>query len=261
MLNTKFDDWCNAATAKIRYWGDRDAVSAELRGHLEDRYDALIASGLSRVEATAKALEAMGSAKEIAPQLGKIHSPWLGWILSIVRLVGITALVWAMIVGWYTGISEWSRWMRNDARSLYEQVYSVDDITYYDTPNVRTWVDGYCLRVTEVAVVPEDSMFHASQLHVNVEVTWWPWMDGLAVQDEIWALDSNGTYYHSYDINGIEGTPRIAYTGGLFGLVGKSTWYFAIANFDCDSQWVELHYDREGRDMVLRIDLMGGGEG
>lgn len=25
-----------------------------------------------------------------------------------------------------------------------------------------------------------------------------------------------------------------------------------------DAQWIELHYDRAGRDLVLRIDLTGG---
>lgn len=25
-----------------------------------------------------------------------------------------------------------------------------------------------------------------------------------------------------------------------------------------DAQWIDLHYDRAGRDMVLRIDLTGG---
>lgn len=262
MLNSKFDAWCDAATAKIRYGGDRDAVSAELRAHLEDRYDALVEAGYSQAEATAKALEAMGDAKAIAPQLGKIHRPWLGWVYSALRIAGISVLVCVLIRCWFVVAYEGHRFVGRDtsAVALHNQVYSVDDITYYDTPNVRTWVDGYCLRVMEVAVIPEDSMFHASQLHVNVEVTWWPGMDGFGAMDEIWALDSHGTYYPSYDINGVRGTPRIAFTGGYFGLEGKSICYFAIANFDCESEWVELHYDREGRDMVLRIDLTGGGQ-
>lgn len=260
MKNGKFDAWCEEATARIRYWRDREAVSAELRAHLEDKYDALVAGGTPPVEAAARALESMGSPREIAPQLGAIHSPWLGWLYSFVRLVGITVLALAVVMGYYSVFDQWVRFsVMTEPTGLYSAVRTPEDIAYYDTPDVQTRLEGYCLRVTEVAVVPEDSLFHASQLHVMVEVTWWPWMWPLDVQDEIWALDSLGTCYSSYDVNGVKGTPRIAFAGGHYGLPGKSIWYFTIANFDCDSQWVELRYDREGRDMVLRVDLDGGG--
>ena len=263
MMNRKFEAWCDQATEKIRYGPDREAVAKELQDHLEDRYDAYVEKGFSHAEATAKALEAMGDAREIAPQLGRIHRPWLGWLLSFTRFVGITLLGCLLIRCWFIVTYEGYRLLDQDtsAVALHNHVYSEDDITFYDKPDVSTWVDGYHLRVIEVAVIPEDSLFHSSQLHINVEVTWWPGMSGFSAMDEIWAVDSNGTCYSSYDINGERGTPRIAYTGGLFGMTGKSICYFAIANFDPDAQWVELHYDREGRNMVLRIDLTGGGQG
>lgn len=153
MLNTKFDAWCDAATARIRYWGDRDAVSAELRSHLEDRYDALIESGLSHVEATAKTLEAMGSGQEIAPQLGKIHSPWLGWILSIVRFVGITVLVWAMII-WFYSIPWDLGSVPQPARPVYLRslIHPVWGITNYENPTGQTDLEGCHFQVKEAAL-------------------------------------------------------------------------------------------------------------
>lgn len=34
-----------------------------------------------------------------------------------------------------------------------------------------------------------------------------------------------------------------------------------FANLDPEAQWVELRYDRDGRDVRLRIDLTGGEPG
>ena len=38
----KFNQWCRNATRLIRFGPDKEAVAQELRGHMEDHYDALI---------------------------------------------------------------------------------------------------------------------------------------------------------------------------------------------------------------------------
>lgn len=264
MLNTKFDAWCNAATVRIRYWQDRDAVSAELRAHLEDRYDALIESGLSRTEATAKALEAMGDAKVIAPQLGKIHSPWLGWLLGLVRLVGITVLVCAFVFVYYAGINALVIWSdREDEETDLCSLVDAEDITYYDTPNARSRLEGYDFCVTEVAVAPADRFMLESRLYVMLEVSWLPWSQGFGQQEYIWAVDSQGNdyecgaagYYYDDDV------PNLVTWGGYNRGVGKISYVIVVCGFNQDAQWIELRYDRDGREMTLRIDLTGGGAG
>lgn len=75
MIN--FDDWCYHAVAEIRFKPDREAVFRELKNHLEDHYEYLLAQGTVPEKAMTLAMEAMGDPEEIAPQLGKIHKPWL----------------------------------------------------------------------------------------------------------------------------------------------------------------------------------------
>ena len=40
--------------------------------------------------------------------------------------------------------------------------------------------------------------------------------------------------------------------------LGEPVGSIAVVARDDNAQWVELHYDRDGRDIVLRIDLTGG---
>lgn len=262
MLNTKFDAWCNAATAKIRYWQDRDAVSAELRAHLEDRYDALIESGLSREKATAKALESMGSAQEIAPQLGKIHSPWLGWLYSFVRLVGITAMGWAAIIWFF-----WFPWDLGSVPQLARPVnlrslihYSWEMTNYEDPVGQARW-ENYHMQVKEALLITEATYMGEPELNVLIEVTCMPWENGFGAEEVIWAQDSQGTVYRPLRYPGEQpDVPCVDCKIASSGETGKFYLWCQFGDFDPDAQWVELRYDRDGRDMVLRIDLTGGGQ-
>ena len=261
MLNTKFDAWCDAATARIRYWGDRDAVSAELRAHLEDRYDALVEAGYSHAEATAKALAAMGDAKVIAPQLGKIHSPWLGWTLSIVRIVGLMALACAMMMLPYS-----SRWQIGATKPEPRQVnlrsmISNVEMNNYDIPMVQARLEGYALQVKEVVLIPDGFQFAGPELHLLVEVSWQPWENGFNVEEYIWARDSQKNVYRPLRYHTEKpDVPCVSCHTYSYGEQGKAFLWVKLGNFDPDAQWVELRYDRDGRDMVLRVDLTGGGQ-
>lgn len=87
MKTNRLDYWCVQATSRIRYGPDRKRVYGELRLHMEDRKDAFVAQGLTEEAAMNKTLEAMGSALEIAPQLGAIHSPFWGYFLRVCRVL------------------------------------------------------------------------------------------------------------------------------------------------------------------------------
>ena len=263
MLNTKLDAWCEVATAKIRYGGDRDAVSAELRAHLEDRYDAYVAAGLSQAEATAKALDAMGSAQEIAPQLGKIHSPWLGWLLNLVRIVGLMALVGAMLILLYSG-----RWdigaTEPEERPMYlrSMLASPWEMTDYEEPSGQAQWEGYHLQVKEALLITETGYIGQPELNVLIEVTYMPWEPGFGVEKLIWAQDSKGTVYRPLRYMGEQpDEPCVNCKITSNAEQGRFYLWCQIGNFDPDAQWVELRYDRDGRDMTLRIDLTGGGQG
>lgn len=262
MLNSKFDAWCDAATAKIRYGGDRNAVAAELRAHLEDRYDALTASGLSHAEATAKALEAMGDAREIAPQLGKIYSPWLGWLLSILRLVGIMALAGAVLLLLYSGHWEIGATEPEPRPMTLRSVIVTDrEIVNYVNPVGQAQWDGCYLQVKEAALCPDGYYFVGPEIQMLVEISWQPWENGFGVEEYIWAKDSQGNVYRPLRYhNEKPDEPCVSCNIYSSGEQGKGYLWVKLGNWDPDAQWVELRYDRDGRDMVLRVDLTGGGQ-
>lgn len=91
------DYWLDTATEKIRFGPDRAAVRRELAQHLEDLTGKYAAEGLSPEEAEAAALAEMGSARDIAPELGCIHTPWWGWYWQITRLLLFFALFSAVL--------------------------------------------------------------------------------------------------------------------------------------------------------------------
>lgn len=264
MLNSKFDAWCQEATAKIRYWGDRSAVSAELRGHLEDRYDALIASGCSREEATAKAIQAMGSAKEIAPQLGKLHSPWLGWTLNALRVVGALAVSGALTLCTITG--KWGFGIPaaagNSTAYLGNLIMYAWEMQKYEAPTGETRWEGYHLEVTEAALVPDGYRLKGPELDLLVEVTTPFWQVSFGVEDQLWARDSLGNEYRPVRSSTEKPEEPCLYSQMLSDVsASRTSLWISLGHFDPDAQWVELRYDRDGRDLVLRIDLSGGVEG
>lgn len=99
MENKNFISWCQRATQEIRYKPDREAVTKELYQHLEDRYNALIDEDVPPAKAEKQALEDMGSAEVIAPQLAVVHPPWLGYIYRLVLTLAVVFAAMAIYMG------------------------------------------------------------------------------------------------------------------------------------------------------------------
>lgn len=251
MRNKQFDDWCRKATNQIRYGPDRKAVSAELQAHLEDKYDALVTLGMSPEEAAVKALESMGSAAEIAPQLGTIHRPWLGWIYSFMKFMGIAT---GLLAAFLLGVQLWSvAWSYIGSARFDALPANVENISFYCKPELSADVEGYHIRIEEVAVAAEAG---ESRCYFQIQILWWPWMKSGYVLDDFWAVDSLGNYYYPYNDAAYD-LPRIAH-GGSFSTAGICSVTRVLTMFDANAQWVELRYDRDGRNIVFRIDLTGG---
>lgn len=252
MDNKRFDEWCQNATARVLYKPDRKAVTEELQAHLEDRYDALIEKGLSPVEAEKQALDAMGSAEEIAPQLAAVHTPWLGYLSSIIKGAAILTATLAILCSFTVGGSFLSALA--STREFDSIPVNHGPLDHYCHPNVSDSCDGYRFQVTEAGYNKSDST-----LHFQLEIIYWPWIDGSDIPIHFRAVDSFGNYYDSIAEAEYDDPTRIARGGGL----GSSlifVYNMQIIGFDFDAEWIELQYDRDGRDIVLRIDLTGGGE-
>lgn len=244
-----FDDWCYHAVAEIRFKPDREAVFAELKAHLEDHYDDLIAQGHSPEKAKRLAMEAMGDPEAIAPQLGAIHKPWLGYIYRIVKWITIPACALAVfLLIAFTG----SHIHSLISTGNYDSLWAEGEGGYYCQPNVTDSSDGYRFKVTEAAVnAPGDT------LYIELQVTYWPWMPQPGIANYFWAQDSLGNYYACRKDVMYDDVPKVAYQGGFYSQFFTSD-HLEISHFDSKAEWVELCYDRDGRDIVLRIDLTGG---
>lgn len=253
MKEKKLWDWCQKATEQIRYKPDRKAVAAELMAHMEDAYEAQLADGYTPAEATQKTLEAMGSAEEIAPQLAKLHKPWLGYAYSLVKVCAILVLTFSLFLCAANGVSFVHNWL--SAKNFDSLPANYGALDFYAHPGVHDSTDGLYFEVVEAGYSKSKNEFY-----FQLDVIHLPIMRHTSVTTLIWAIDSNGNYYPCRAEAQYQDIPKVTY-GGLSstGLITHNL--MLILDFDCSAQWVELHYDRDGRDLVLRIDLTGGEKG
>lgn len=244
-----FEDWCCHAVAEIRFKPDREAVFAELKAHLEDHYDDLIAQGHSPEKAKRLALEAMGDPEEIAPQLGAIHKPWLGYIYRIVKWVTIPIFLWAV----FLFVAHFGSHIHALASTAdYDSLRSEGEGGFYSQPNIADSSDGYRFYITEAAVnAAGDTLF------LELQSVRWFWLPEPAVLNHFYAVDSMGNHYASRFQAHYEDVPKVSWGGGYYSQFFTSD-HLEISHFDSKAEWVELRYDRDGRDIVLRIDLTGG---
>ena len=249
-MNEKLKNWCASATAQIRYKPDRAEVEAELMAHIEDKADALRAKGVPEEEINGEVLRSMGSAEAIAPQLAAIHKPWLGYIYRTAAvLTAITCLLAVFLWGTFGGNLLFKL---IDTANFDSLIANHGQLKHYSHPNVSDSSDGYRFQVTEAGL---DATGHV--LYLELQVTYWPWMADTNATRYIWATDSKGNYYASQAEAAYQNIPRVSF-GGEMSTGGISCLGLNILHFSDTANWVELHYDRDGRDIVLRIDLTGG---
>lgn len=272
-MNSRFDRWCKTAAAQVRYGPDWESVYNELYGHLEDLYDAAIDRGLSPDEAVEDALRCMGNAAEIAPQLGAIHRPWLGWLVELTRwgIYGLCAFLALQLFAFFRyqapSQSRTPWYYENPGEPL--TVYAEDGtwesrrLMDYD-PDSRDSSDGFTFDVSRAVMSFHDHYTDDSQdayyFQCRVKVTGtfqWDEIRDIPIHD-FWAIDSLGNTYSSFN------NDAYSYQRSVSGNLER-TGYFSytmdlwLNNFSSqDAQWIELRYDRDGRDIRLRIDLNGG---
>lgn len=274
MINFRFFKWCREAVSQIVLPQDRVAVELELMGHLEDRYDSLIQSGYSEEDAQLLTLESMGDPAEIARELGLIHRPFWGRTAKVTRIFLIAVLILTVGFGW-------ASYMKNTyahpafSTPTYEfyDPYSGEEANYqtgwgyrqfYGVPDVSFSSDGYTLTVTQAALwrnelrnasgVPEETY----PLYLQLTVTNpWIWSEADTFCPWLRAEDSAGNQYAS-PYESAPGASRIQVKSYR---INPWTSVHELVIWDLaapDAQWIDLHYDRSGRDHTVRVDLTGG---
>ena len=263
MQKYRLDQWCRSAVSGIRFPPDRFPVYRELYGHGEELYESYRAQGLPHREAEAKALEDLGKAEDLIAPLAAIHKPFPGFFLQWSRrtLTVLLVLV-AVAFGFF----------------VVENIYLVPAFRQFDgennypfagetkrlldvSPGTRDSSDGYRFTLSR-AVLYEQTLNGEAALQLNLQVQsrrLLPWGEAAAYSSWFWAVDSLGNFYFAAHEDSLENSPAIRVTDYPENL-WKTTHDFWLIPYESQgAQWIELHYDRAGRDIVLRLDLEGGG--
>lgn len=272
-MSRRFDWWCKTAVDQIRYRPDRDAVYQELYAHLEDHYDTATDCGLSPKEAEEAALMAMGSASELAPLLSSIHRPWWGYALVGTRcllcIVAIAAVL--QIYGFFrtNSISQsQTPWYYEkpgeELVNLWEDGSGESRRILDIFPDATDRSDGFTFDVTRAVMTfhdlytddSQDSYYFWFRIQVSNPLQW-ALMDEIHLHD-FWAVDSLGNIYCSYNNSAYSSQCFVSGNYEKTGLF-SCTLDMWLTNFcSPEAEWIEIRYDRNGRDIRLRIDLTGG---
>ena len=267
MNSKKFFDWCRVAVCKIRYKPDRDAVHKELYEHMEDRYTSYLENGYNSADAEAMTVNTMGDPAEVAHYLGKTHKSIWVVILTLSRI----ALVVTLLMGLTHLINGCGRWMDDlllqYQYSLSGAKWAESNIVYTIEPNVATATEAYVFKA-EKAMLQDLGEGRDAHLYVQLSarVLSDEWecsqesINSLDFMECFWAIDNQGNYYYSERESYRYNEPAIL---GSFNYQQRSSNEF-VYNLQIysvpkeDFEWIELHYDRAGQNVILRIELPGG---
>lgn len=258
-------EWLDAATSEIRFPLDRARVRAELEGHWEDAAEAARGRGLTASEAEAEAGRALGDPAAIAPELGRLHRPWLGWLWWIVRALTVLSVVVTVLGAssstfWYNLLGREPTPMeippeeRGDDELAFTRTGLWEDLDAgeaggYDFTVPVAWAQ----RLT--ATGENGYVTYSMELRLTARTwrIWEPWQPDL---DTMSISDSNGcTYLSSNAPQAME--PFAPYFNLNRGHDGPGSTYanLYLGHMPAMPEWLDVTIG----DAVLRIELEGGG--
>lgn len=261
-----FQKWCNDVTSGIRTHPDRENASKELAHHLEDKYQELIAEGYDPQGAADKAVADMGDPLELSLQLAAAHPPIWGKVYTFTKWALAASLCVTVLM--YTIFFMLTRYVITTYKDFDPTIVQLGGDEYqlevYDAGATDT-SDGYLLRASDASlwlVETENSRGEVFRTHYfNVRIdsyTYLPWAETPDFSEWMWAVDSLGNYYYSEQEDSMAQESSIDakdYHTGMFTYT-HNLWLRPYVSQE--AEWIEIHYDRSGRDITLRIDLTGG---
>ena len=269
----KFRDWSFNATSRIGFPPDRKKVQQELYDHMTDHCEELLLRGTDQKTAEAVTVEAMGDPMEIAPLLGEIHRPFWGYFLRFLRVALVLLLILSLapVAEYLWDIYATPMWFIYDTETgVCAADVEIDSVQVFQAEDsFRS--DSAVFSLTEASLwsgTGSGSQEPFSSLTFRIEqVNLFPYgfdrpyfSTVLAPLSWMWAEDDLGNHYYSYMERGSDpdsGELYLQVHGSQTGLM-TYTYEFWVNDFPGEVQWLALHYDRDGRDYVMYIDLSGG---
>lgn len=261
MRHWKITKWCSTAVAKIHYPPDRNAVFEELRQHMDDRSNDFLEKGFDENEALEKTMEVMGDPYELAPMLGAIHRPYWGFAYSITKWLCIFIAAVALLTVLWKAFSVFStRYDKTDHLFDYYEHTAGDGRhrVVYTEPNAEFTDSGYRVTLTKASLWETTNGINYTYFQLEVK-GYHPRTSEPDFCYYISARDSLGRKYasrqHGYKVE----DGRIA--AGILYHTAPFTWLYDVSLYGFDPEgveWVDICYERDGREHTLRIDLTGG---
>ncbi len=254
--------WADRAAKHVRFFPDRAGVRKELQEHMEDRYEALTAGGLDERAAAEKTVAAMGDADQVGEALNKIHAPLLGWLW----LLSCGLIAAALVLGFLhmSGRADHATWPNRlwDSESFTETTRDVLDAIdgeWHGQIRAGLWESGAAGTCGDYSfTVPKAALW----THTGVDDGRYDLFLQLRVSRKFWTPHFTWTGLSGFflldSLGGRYDYARGWYAAEYMGDFLTSGWDIVLHDFPTDAEWVELHYHREGYDLVLRVDLKGG---
>ena len=247
-----FEYWCRDVLRCVRFRPDHAAIRKELKAHYEDHVKDLERIGYPAEEARPKALAAMGAAEEVGQGLDRAHSPALGWLWQVSRVM--LAAVMVFMVFFITGYC--LPQIGLDPEPYFEPLsYAMPLGEAKTLPCPRDFEDGVFRYEFEWAEYTYEEERDLTIIHVAATATT-PcfWLNGPDLYDAMTASDSDGrTYINNYgSANSIEGFTRSGH------------YRYAVTFTICVKgelpEWIDIENPVAGWTFRLEIPQEGGSQ-
>lgn len=235
--------WCDRVCAHVRFRPDHKAIRKELRAHMEDvRWD-LVDAGLKSTDAEERMLERMGDPDEVGRLLDRVHSPLLGWLWQISRVLVILCL----------GVTL--------AAAL--AIFSPEDlsgVSFSGGWRVRgcgAYTDGYYIAVTEGALW-ENGDANDGRGEVKLALRVWDLLgsgESRVLPEGFCAALDGGERYESL-LSGEEDGPFLRIDRSCLRPFSH-VYALTVPDVPLDAEWIELRFSQNGRELCLRVELPG----
>ena len=153
-----FEKYIKDVTSHVRFRFDRREIAEELREHMEDLYEDLLAQGIEAEQAEELALEWMGDSEEVGKALDAEHNPVLGWIWLLCRRAFILIFLFFGIPALFGGSCTALMTGYDAVDTFFTELYAEDDVVYTVDVDQKVKIDDTVFSVKNLKYHEDGTM-------------------------------------------------------------------------------------------------------